>query len=265
MTRKGAHMAGSGRAAAAMRRLCALALLAPALWTAQAQESPRLSLFVGLDVSGSFMKSGYYDDAINFLARYLYAHLNGIGGLEVPNVLFVGSIGGVTPDQARTLYPIETFQHRSVAEIDAKLRELFPKGRETPITDFNAFVEQVALTVKNRKLVLRPISVVLISDGVPDVPGEGGTEYKSIHLRPLETLSRNITVRLLYTSPEVGKEWQTEVPRSRVKVWTQDAAVMVSWKDPRICKPDVPVEDQPSFIAWVKDNVDYGVSARRVD
>ena len=258
-------MTTSGRAARSIRRLWALALLVPALSAVHAQESPRLSLFVGVDVSGSFMKSGYYDDAMNFLARYLYAHLNGVGGLEVPNVLFVGSIGGVTPDQARTLYPIETFQHRSVAEIDAKLHELFPKGRETPITDFNAFVEQVALTVKNRRLVLRPISIVLLSDGVPDVPGGGGNEYKSIHLKPLETLSRNITVRLLYTSPEVGKDWQTEVPRSRVKVWTQDAAVMVSWKDPRICKPDEPVEQQPSFIAWVKDNVDYGVSARRVD
>jgi len=258
-------MAISGYAVRAIRRFGALALLVPVLSAAHAQEVPRLSLFVGVDVSGSFMRSGYYDDAMNFLARYLYAHLNGVGGLEVPNVLFVGSIGGVTPDQARTLYPIETFQHRSVGEIEAKLLELFPRGRETPITDFNAFVEQVAMTVKNRRLVLRPISIVLLSDGVPDVPGGGGSSYKMIHLKPLETLSRNITVRLLYTSPEVGKDWQTEVPRSRVKVWTQDASVMVSWKDPRICKPDVPVEQQPSFIAWVKDNVDYGVSARRVD
>jgi len=258
-------MSRSGRAADAVRLLCALVLIVPALRTARAQETPRLSLFVGVDVSGSFMKSGYYDDAMNFLARYLYAHLNGLGGLDVPNALFVGSIGGVTPDQARTLYPIETFEHRSVEEIDAKLRELFPKGRETPITDFNAFVDQVVLTVKNRRLVLRPISIVLISDGVPDVPGEGGTDYKSIHLKPLETLSRNITVRLLYTSPEVGKLWQTNIPRSRVRVWTQDAAVMVSWKDPKVCRPGVPVEQQPAFIAWVKDNVDYGVSARRVD
>jgi hypothetical protein len=228
-------------------------------------ESPRLSLFIGVDISGSFMKSGYYDDAIDFLSRYIYAHLNGLGGLEVPNVLFVGPIGGASPDQAKTLYPRETFEHRTVDEIAQKLREIFPKGRENPITDFNAFVEQVSSTVRNRRLVLRPISIVLISDGVPDVPAEGGTDYRSIRLQPLESLSRNITVRLLYTSAEVGKDWQTKVRRSRVKVWTQDAAVMVSWKDPKIYEKGKPVEDQSEFFSWVKDNVDFGVSARRVD
>jgi len=245
--------------------LCALILSGGGSARADEPETPRLSLFIGVDISGSFMKSGYYDDAIDFLSRYIYAHLNGLGGLEIPNVLFVGSIGGVTPDQAKTLYPRETFEHRSVDEIAQKLREIFPRGKQNPITDFNAFVDQVAMTVKNRRLVLRPISVVLISDGVPDVPAEGGSDYKSIHLQPLESLSRNITVRLLYTSAEVGKNWQTKVQRSRVKVWTQDAAVMVSWKDPRIYIQAKPVEDQPEFFSWVKDNVDFGVSARRVD
>lgn len=228
-------------------------------------ETPRLSLFIGVDMSGSFLKSGYYEDAIEFLSHYVYAHLNGLGGLEVPHVLFVGAIGGASADQAKTLFPIETFEHRSVEEIARKLREIFPKGKVNPITDFNAFVEQVASTVKNRRLVLRPISIVLVSDGVPDVPSAGGTDYRSIRLQPLETLSRNITVRLLYTSAEVGKDWQTKVRRSRVKVWTQDAAVMVSWKDPKIYMKDKPVEDQREFFSWVKDNVDFGVSARRVD
>ncbi|HMK39509.1 MAG TPA: hypothetical protein VK569_09215 [Bacteroidota bacterium] len=245
--------------------LCALMIAGGGSGKADEAEAPRLSLFIGVDISGSFMKSGYYDDAIDFLSRYIYAHLNGLGGLEIPNVLFVGSIGGVTPDQAKTLYPRETFEHRSVDEIAQKLRDIFPRGKQNPITDFNAFVDQVAMTVKNRKLVLRPISVVLISDGVPDVPSEGGSDYRSIRLQPLESLSRNITVRLLYTSAEVGKNWQTKVRRSRVKVWTQDAAVMVSWKDPRIYIQAKPVEDQPEFYSWVKDNVDFGVSARRVD
>ena len=137
-------------------------------------------------------------------------------------------------------------------EIAQKLREIFPKGKDNPITDFNAFIEQVSSTVKNRRLVLRPISIVLISDGVPDVPAEGGTDYKSIRLQPLETLSRNITVRLLYTSAEVGKNWQTKVRRSRVKVWTQDAAVMVSWKDPKIYEKGKPVEDQSEFFSLVE-------------
>ena len=247
--------------------LCAGALLFVPGGSGRGEETeqPRLSLFVGVDVSGSFMQSGYYDDAIHFLSRYLYAHLHGLGGLEVPNALFVGSIGGMSAGQAKTLYPKETFENRSVEEIAGKLREIFPKGKQNAITDFNAFVDHVARTVKNRRLVLRPISVVLISDGVPDVPAEGGSDFRSIRLQPLETLSRNITVRLLYTSAEVGKSWQTLVRRSRVRIWTQDAAVMVSWKDPKIYKAAVPVEDQQGFFAWVKDNVDFGVSARRVD
>jgi hypothetical protein len=228
-------------------------------------EKPRLSLFVGVDVSGSFVKSGYYDDAINFLARYLYCHLNGLGGLEVPNALYVSSIGGATADQPRTFYPIQTVESKSVDEIARKLREIFPKSDANLITDFNAFFEQVAAMVKNRKLILRPIAVVMVTDGIPDVPHEGGAEYRSIQLRPLESLSRNITVRVLYTSPDVGKNWQTKVPRSRVKVWTQDAAVMVSWKDPKIFLPDKKFRDQTNFFSWIKDNVDYGVSARRID
>jgi hypothetical protein len=228
-------------------------------------EKPRLSMFIALDVSGSFVQSGHYDDAIKFLARYIYAHLNGLGDLEVPNALFVSSIGGATADQAKTFYPIQTFERKNVDEIAQKLLEIFPRSDANRITDFNAFFEQVAAMVRNRKLVLRPISVIMITDGVPDVPKERGAEYRSIQLRPLENLSRNITVRVLYTSPDVGKNWQTRVPRSRVKVWTQDAAVMITWKDPKLYIPGKELEDQAIFFKWVKDNIDYGVSARRVD
>ena len=55
------------------------------------------------------------------------------------------------------------------------------------------------------------------------------------------------------------------VPRRRVKVWTQDAEVMVSWKDPKILLPETAMEEQTHFLAWVKDNVDFGVRARRVN
>jgi len=52
-------------------------------------------MFIGVDISGSFMDGRYFDDSIEFLARYIHAHLNGLGGMEIPNALFVGSIGGV--------------------------------------------------------------------------------------------------------------------------------------------------------------------------
>lgn len=229
------------------------------------EDQPRLSLFVGVDVSGSFVKGGYYEDAMDFLAHYLYVHLKGLGGLEVPNALFVGSIGGLSADQARTFYPIETFQDKTVDEIAQKLKDIFPKSGTNPITDFNAFFEQVATTVRNRKLVLRPVSIVMVTDGIPDVPEGGEGDFRKISVQPLESLSRNITIRVLYTSAETGKAWQTRVRRSRVKIWTEDAPVMVSWKDPKILLADKQTDDQQKFYSWIRDNVDYGVSAHRVD
>ena len=38
----------------------------------------RLIMFVGVDISGSFLKGKYFDDSIHFLAHYLYAHLKGL-------------------------------------------------------------------------------------------------------------------------------------------------------------------------------------------
>ena len=226
---------------------------------------PRLSMFVGVDISGSFMKSGYFEDSIDFLAHYLYAHLNGLGGLEVPRVLFVGSIGGAQANEPKTFYPIHTFKGKSIDEIKETLREMFPQTVQNPFTDYNAFFEQVAATVKNRNLLLRPISIVMLSDGIPDLKTEDETEFGSINLKPLERLARSVTIRLLYTDPVVGKNWQTRVKRQRIKIWTQDARVMVSWKDPQILQPNVPMEQQSKFFTWVKDNVDFGVRSRRVD
>ncbi len=226
---------------------------------------PRLTMFVGVDISGSFMQGKYYKDSVNFLAHYLYGHLNGVGGLETPNALFVSSIGGARADEPKTFYPIQTFQNKSIEEIGTTLRGIFPKDAVNPFTDYNAFFEQCALTVKNKNLVLRPISVVMVSDGIPDVKKEGKTDFRSLVVNPLEKLARSVTIRLLYTDAVTGKNWQTKVKRRRVKMWTQDAQVMVSWKDPKILLPDTPFEEQPHFFAWVKDNVDFGVRARRVD
>ncbi|RMF65844.1 MAG: hypothetical protein D6743_07360 [Calditrichaeota bacterium] len=245
---------------------CTLCLLAGCgLLNSDQQPRPRLTMFVGVDISGSFMKSPYYEDSLDFLATYLYCHLNGIGGLEVPNALFVSSIGGAQADEPKTFYPKQMFENKSIQEIRATLDEIFPKTVSNPFTDYNAFFEQCALMVKNKNLVLRPISIVMLSDGIPDVKKDGATDFRSLTLKPLERLSRNVTVRLLYTDAVVGTNWQTRVPRRRVKVWTQDAEVMVGWKDPAILLPDTPLEQQQHFFAWVKDNVDFGVRARRVN
>lgn len=238
----------------------------------EGEQEPRLSLFIGVDVSGSFVNSGYYEDSIDFLSHYIYAHLNGLGGLEEPNVLFVSSIGGAAPDEPKTFYPIQTFENLSIDQINDRLHEIFPQEVQNPYTDFNAFFEQIALTIRNRNLVLRPVSVVMVSDGVPDAPDvmQGADDsqeapYRNIDLSPLERLSRNVTLRVLYTDPVTGKFWQTRIPRRRVKIWTQDAEVMVTWNDSTIFMPDTPIAEQERWLEWTDDNVDYGVRARRVD
>jgi hypothetical protein len=242
-----------------------LVALALVLNSCSGESRPRLSMFIGVDISGSFVNGKYFDDSLNFLATYIYGHLNGLGNLEEPNVLFVGAIGGARADEPKTFYPKQTFEGKSVEEIEALLHKIFPSNTLNPYTDFNAFFQQVALTVKNKNLVLKPVSIVMVSDGIPDIKKNGKTDFRSLDVKPLERLSRNVTLRLLYTNAVVGMQWQTEVPRKRVKIWTQDDKVMETWKDPDIFLPDSTLMDQPKYFAWVLDNVDFGVRARRVD
>ncbi|HVZ79230.1 MAG TPA: hypothetical protein VHE12_00360 [bacterium] len=227
---------------------------------------PRLVMFIGVDQSGSFLKGPDFDDSIQFLSHYIYGHLKGLEGMTQPAALFVGSIGGDKKGEPKVFFPIETFQDKTPEEIEAKLREIFPKDHVDKYTDYNAFFQKVTEMVKDRNMVLKPLAVVMVSDGMLDVPGNHGRhDFRGIDLSPLEKLSRNVTVRLLYTDPTVGKKWEGQVPRRRVKVWTQEAPVMETWKDPKIYNPDGPMEKQDKFIRWVKNNVDFGVRMKRVD
>ena len=81
------------------------------------------------------------------------------------------------------------------------------------MTDFNSFFVQVARIAKERNLVLSPITIVIVSDGVPDIPVRGAPPgsmalYQRIDLTPLEYLSKNTTLRLMYASPKVGDNWR---------------------------------------------------------
>ena len=241
---------------------------APAARTGSAPAATpgRLVLIIGVDISGSFMDGKYFDDSIRFLARYIHAHLNGLGGMEIPHSLFVGSIGGVQKGEAKTMFPIQTFQDRNVEEIEQQLRELFPRKKENPYTDFNAFFAQVADLIETKKLILKPVSIVLITDGKPDLGGSTqAAKFHNIQVKPLENLSRNITLRVLYTDAVTAKSWRDDVPRKRVKVWTQDAVVMAEWNSPKTLVPGQPDTDQVKFFGWIKDNVDYQPRLRRVD
>jgi hypothetical protein len=226
---------------------------------------PRTTLFIGVDASGSFKHSGYYDNALRFLAHYIYAHMNGLGGLEKPQALFVGSVGGSIKDEPKTFHPIHDFDGKSIEQIEAELRAWFRP--DDTLTDFNSFFEEVSRITKERNLILAPITVMLVSDGIPDFSsqrtnGSKKTIYSKIDLKPLEYLSRNITVRLAYASPTVGKRWRTQVKRQRVRLWTVDADVMKRWPD--YIQPGVDVAQQDRFLGWMKDNVDFKVRARRI-
>lgn len=233
--------------------------------TQKGEPTPRLSMFVGIDISGSFVNSGHYENSISYLANYIYASVNGLDEFEVPNVLYVSSIGGNEPGESKTFYPKEIFENKSVEDIETQLMEIYPKDALDNITDFNSFFEHIGRTIENNNLVLRPVSVILLSDGIPDVKRDGETDFKSIDLSPLEKLSRNVTIRLLYTDAITGRAWQTEVPRRRVKIWTQDATVMATWSDSTIYLKNKRIEEQDRWMNWTKNNVNYNVRARRVD
>ncbi len=105
----------------------------------------------------------------------------------------------------------------------------------------------------------------MFSDGVHDLRGntsEDTSPYEQIDLGPLEYLSRNVTVRLLYPSPTVAVDWERRVKRQRVRVWTVDAPVMLGWHDQVV--DEVPDEMQDDLWKWVTDNVNFRVRSRRL-
>jgi hypothetical protein len=229
------------------------------------ERKPRLTLFIGVDASGSFHGSGYYDNALSFLAHYIYGHLNELGGLTKPRELFVGAIGGKDQGEPKAFHPIHDFQGKDIGQIEADLREWFPPT--DTLTDFNSFFQQVARIAKERNLVLAPINVMMVSDGIPDV-GAGSTQaksqalYEKIDLSPMEYLSRNLTLRLTYASPKVGENWREYVPRQRVRIWAVEADVMKGWLEQ--LQPGVNPPGQDRLWKWVQDNVDYRVRSRGI-
>ena len=216
----------------------------------------RSTLVIGIDVSGSFGKN--YESSIDFTANYLYAHLHGLGGLKQPTAVFVGAIGGERPQETKSFQPIDTFEHMSVAEIAKYLRHEYPN--RDGLTDFNPFFSRVATLVTRQNLVLAPLNVVLVTDGVPDTPSERNDslgKYKKIDVSKLEYLSKNVTVRILYPRPTIAVRWERQVPRHRVRMWTVDDEVMATWK--KHYHSGAAPEDQAELWQWINDNVDFRV------
>lgn len=243
------------------RLVVAVLISAAAVVSAAATEDNkrlRSTLFVGIDTSGSFRSA--YDDALTFVAYYLYGHMHELGGLSKPRDLFVTAIGGKDNSEPKAFHPIHDFNNKDVKQIEASLRKWFPST--DTLTDFNVFFEQVARTVKDRNLVLAPITVMVVSDGVPDVrdgriKSGSPASYQRIDLTPLDYLSKNVTVRLVYASPKVGDNWRKLVKRDRVRLWAVEYDVMKGWRAQM--KPDTSLTHQDRLWKWVRDNVDYRV------
>ena len=243
-------------------RVVAAALLSAAVVVSAAEtednKPPRSTLFIGVDTSGSFRPA--YDDALTFVAHYLYGHMHEFGGLSKPRDLFVTAIGGKDNNEPKSFHPVHDFNNKDVKQIEADLRKWFPPT--DTLTDFNVFFQQVARTAKDRNLILAPITVMVVSDGVPDVR-DGSVKsgspdsYRQIDLSPLDYLSKNVTVRLVYASPKVGDNWRKLVKRDRVRFWAVEYDVMKGWRAQM--KPDADLAGQDRFWKWVRDNVDYRV------
>jgi hypothetical protein len=233
-----------------------LVLVAACAPGANSTRPARSTLVVGIDVSGSFRAN--YESSVDFAANYIYARLNGLGGLKQPTALFVGSIGGELPDETKSFQPIHTFQAMTVEEIGQYLRKEYPTHDGN--TDFNPFFTRVAALVKRQNLVLSPIDIVLFTDGLPDTPVERGdtlSKYKKINLADLEYLSKSVTVRLLYPRPTIAVNWERRVPRRRVRMWTVDDEVMNTWR--KQYREGVAPTEQHDLWKWIGDNVDYRV------
>ena len=213
---------------------------------------PRESLFIGLDTSGAFYRTGH-EDALAFLAHYIYGHLNGLGGLSTPLDVFVGAISGEDGEDA-------TLAGKTIPQIEETLRQRFPPT-ET-LTHFNVFFRRVARIAAERNLLRRPVTVVLITDGLPDVaaasPALGAAgAYRQIDLAPLEYLAPRVTVRLAYVSPPVAERWRALVPRERVRLATVSHEVMKGWRAQ--VRPNTDPAAQDLLWQWVRENVDIRV------
>lgn len=249
--------------------LLVAALLAVGCTSSKEAEPPeaRLSLFVGVDVSGSFTRARapLFEDSLRFLSYYIYGHLHGTGGLEKVRALYVGPLGGNVPDEPKALHPIQVFKRMSVPEIEAKLKELFDK-KGNFLTDFNAFFKNVSEVAQKQNLLIAPLAIVIVTDGIPEVAAKSGravkASYEDLDVSPLEFLARNVTIRVLYTSPIVAAGWEREIPRQRVRIWTVNADVMKGWHEQLENKPTL--EEEKRLWNWIQDIVNQRVRRQRI-
>lgn len=237
-----------------------LGLLSGCAEDASGPRTPTSTIFIGVDAGSSFRSSGHYDHALAFLSHYIYGHINALGGLDKPQALFIAgleSTGQQEPEQFRSL---REFDGKSVSQIEATLKEWFPPSNSA--TDFNPFFREIARVTNARNLASSAITVLIITDGIPNVrsgPLTAGAHerYAMIDLTPLERISGHVTLRLAYISPTVGTHWRAHVPRSHVRLWTVDTEAMKRWETH--LNPGVAPHAQDTFWHWLHHDIDVRI------
>ncbi len=134
------------------------------------------------------------------------------------------------------------------------------------MTDFNAFFLRVSETVREQGLALAPLTIVVASDGVPDVAVDNGRRiveglYDKIDLSPLEYLARNVPIRVLYPNPTVAQKWERTIPRQRVRIWPVEAVIMRGWHEQRDKCPVI--EQEERFWKWAQEVVNHRVRRQK--
>jgi len=225
---------------------------------------PRSTLVVGLDISGSFRKSGQFDPAMRYASLYIYAHVNALGGLKQATDVFVGFFGWRARRTTQNV-PSHSGSERQVAGgnrgrpaslvprrgSDHRFQRLLPADRRP-----HQAAKPGPGSVEHRDVFRR----------CPRFPGAGRLPapqlYAKIDVSPIEYLSRNVTIRLLYAQPTVAQNWEKLVPRNRVKIWTQDEQVMAGWRRHEVA--GVPLDRQDSLWSWTQQIVDFRVRRGKI-
>ncbi len=220
------------------------------------------TIFVGIDISGSFSQTASFKNGVKFLSHYIHGHLSGKGGLTRPTDLYVGGIGGASTEDPQSFFPIHDFDGRTPAEIEQKLILEFGSQKDR-LTDFNTFFLRIQSFVKQKNLVLSPISIVLLTDGVPEI-AKGKDKaamvqaYGKINLAPLEYLTRNISIRMLYIEPRIGEQWKRYVPTKRIRIWSVESEVMNGWQD------QLNRNGEEGLWKWIRDNIDLRIRSQGI-
>ena len=244
-------------------RVLILALLTFSLASCNFEEAKkttqRSTVFIGVDVSGSFAKTKKFSDGMAFLSHYIHAHLNNENGLAKPVDLYVGGIGGDKKEDPQDFFPVHDFMGLSKKGIQNKLTREFSRQRDN-LTDFNTFFRRIKSIVKQKNLVLAPIEVIMVTDGVPEIANRTKKAikqaYQNIEFKNLENLSRTVSVRILYASPKVGRHWRKYVPTKKIKVWTVEPRVMYGWKS------QLQRNGKKALHKWIMDNIDLRLKSR---